>query len=143
MQYLYRPYFLLILAWKLDSLRLLRLRSLFYMPYPDLPGKNMPLRQGRLLSGRPGLSGLCKESFFKIKNKMKVLERLRHYTNVSTTEQSVILFSGILHDLKERGTLIPTFDIFIAAMAIENRMSLITLDNHFKIIKGLSCPILV
>jgi predicted nucleic acid-binding protein len=46
-------------------------------------------------------------------------------------------YSSCLNQLRERGTPIPTNDIWIAAVALRNGLALYTLDKHFKKIQGL------
>ena len=48
-------------------------------------------------------------------------------------------YSRIALQLKEKGTPIPTNDIWIAAQAMEHGAELITLDRHFEKINGLVC----
>lgn len=76
------------------------------------------------------------------KNKNKIMERLNEYPLLNTTKKTAIIFSELLHQLKKKGKVIPHFDLFIAALAIENDMVLITGDNHFKEIPELKRIIL-
>jgi len=76
------------------------------------------------------------------KNKNKVVERLNDYPLLNTTRKTAIIFSELLHLVKKKGKMIPHFDLFIAALAIENDMVLITGDNHFKEIPQLRSRIL-
>ncbi|MEK6905890.1 MAG: type II toxin-antitoxin system VapC family toxin [Nanoarchaeota archaeon] len=76
------------------------------------------------------------------KNKHKVVERLNDYPLLNTTKKTAIVFSELLHSVKKKGKMIPHFDLFIAALAIENDMILITRDNHFKEIPELKSIIL-
>jgi tRNA(fMet)-specific endonuclease VapC len=46
-------------------------------------------------------------------------------------------YSLIFHDLKKHGTPIPTNDIWIAAVAMQHGLALLTLDEHFSKIDGL------
>ncbi len=77
------------------------------------------------------------------KNKNKVVERLNDYPLLNTTKKTAIVFSELLHSVKKKGKIIPHFDLFIAALAIENEMVLITGDNHFKEIPELKSIILI
>ena len=77
------------------------------------------------------------------KNKHKVVERLNDYPLLNTTRKTAIVFSELLHSVKKKGKIIPHFDLFIAALAIENDMMLITGDNHFKEIPELKSIILI
>jgi len=76
------------------------------------------------------------------KNKEKILERLDDFGLINTSKQSGITFCEILSQLKETGKIIPQFDIFIAALAIENNLTLITLDEHFREIPNLKVVVL-
>ena len=66
------------------------------------------------------------------KNKEKVLQRLDEYKLLNTTKTTGIIFSELLSEMKYSGKLSPQFDLFIATLAIENNLTLITADNHFK-----------
>jgi predicted nucleic acid-binding protein len=46
-------------------------------------------------------------------------------------------YAQVFNNLKERGTPIPTNDIWIAASALQNGLALFSLDNHFLNIDGL------
>ncbi|HLC71912.1 MAG TPA: type II toxin-antitoxin system VapC family toxin [Candidatus Nanoarchaeia archaeon] len=76
------------------------------------------------------------------KNKTKLMERLGEYPLLNTTRKTAFLFSELLHLLKKKGKMVPHFDLFIAALAIENDLVLITGDNHFKEIPELKSIIL-
>ena len=71
-----------------------------------------------------------------------MVERLNDYPLLNTTKKTAIVFSELLHSVKKKGKMIPHFDLFIAALAIENDMILITRDNHFKEIPELKSIIL-
>lgn len=76
------------------------------------------------------------------KNKKKVKERLEKYKLLNTTQTTGIIFCNLLYHLKKKGALIPEFDVFIAALAVEHSFTLITTDRHFKEIPGLNSVIL-
>jgi tRNA(fMet)-specific endonuclease VapC len=46
-------------------------------------------------------------------------------------------YSGIYLDLRKNGTPIPTNDIWIAAVAMQNGLAVFTKDQHFSYISGL------
>lgn len=52
-------------------------------------------------------------------------------------EHTASYYSLILHQLRRRGTPIPTNDIWIAAAAFQHGLELFTLDSHFSKIEGL------
>lgn len=47
-------------------------------------------------------------------------------------------YASIYSQLRKKGKPIPTNDIWIAAIAIQHDLSLMTLDNHFGFVEGLS-----
>ena len=53
------------------------------------------------------------------------------------TTETAEFYSLIIHQLREKGTPIPTNDIWIAAITMEQGASLATLDAHFGRIEGL------
>jgi predicted nucleic acid-binding protein len=53
-------------------------------------------------------------------------------------ESSADYFSLVFNNLKQNGRPIPTNDIWIAASAMQHGRTLVTLDNHFSYIAGLS-----
>ncbi len=76
------------------------------------------------------------------KNKEKLVERLNDFGLINTSKKSGIIFCEILSQLKDAGKIIPQFDAFIAALAIENDLTLITLDEHFKLVPNLKVILL-
>lgn len=64
---------------------------------------------------------------------LKKTEVFIHHTTMSTAE----LFSDIKMNLKQKGKPIPTNDIWIAAIAMENGSVLLSYDQHFEHISGL------
>lgn len=46
-------------------------------------------------------------------------------------------YTTIFSELRAKGILIPSNDMWIAAQAIENDLTLVTFDQHFKGITGL------
>lgn len=47
------------------------------------------------------------------------------------TNETAQIFSALQLDLKQKGTPIPTHDIWIAALAIETGSVVVTYDRHF------------
>ena len=47
-------------------------------------------------------------------------------------------YASIHHALRRRGKPIPTNDLWIAAIALENGLALYTRDAHFKVVPGLA-----
>lgn len=54
------------------------------------------------------------------------------------TTETAEFYSLIVNQLREKGTPIPTNDIWIAAITMEHGAGLATLDRHFSRIDGLS-----
>lgn len=50
-------------------------------------------------------------------------------------------YSRIAVRLKQKGTPIPTNDIWIAAQTMEHGVELLTTDHHFNIVDGLVCTV--
>jgi len=46
-------------------------------------------------------------------------------------------YAKIFNELKASGNPIPTHDIWIAALALQHGIKLLTMDNHFKKVPGL------
>ena len=76
------------------------------------------------------------------KNKEKLIERLNDFGLINTSKQSGIIFCEIISQLKDAGKMISPFNAFIAALAIENDLTLITLDQHFKLVPNLRVVVL-
>lgn len=77
-----------------------------------------------------------------VNNKEKALKKLDEYVLLNTTRKTGVIFCEILNKLKKSGKSIPQFDLMILSIAIENNMTLITADNHFKKIDGLKTVVL-
>lgn len=57
-------------------------------------------------------------------------------------EETAEQYSAVINQLKQKGTPIPTNDIWIAASALQHGLPLCTLDKHFSHIEGLLlCPL--
>lgn len=55
----------------------------------------------------------------------------------SIDENTAEFYADILHGLRERGTPIPTNDIWIASVSFQHGLKLFSKDEHFKNISGL------
>lgn len=53
-------------------------------------------------------------------------------------ERTARHYGDIFAALRAKGTPIPTNDLWIAALARQHRISLLTLDSHFSLVPGLS-----
>lgn len=58
-------------------------------------------------------------------------------TLYSIDAESAEYYSAILNQLKKQGTPIPTNDIWIAAVAFQHGLQMVTNDRHFSYIDGL------
>lgn len=53
-------------------------------------------------------------------------------------ESTTVMYADIRHELKRAGRPIPENDIWIAALAREYRLSIISRDEHFDVIPGIT-----
>ena len=70
-----------------------------------------------------------------------ILTRFLNSTRVTTlypTDQTTYHYAQLFAQLRNQGTPIPTNDIWIAALALENNLLLFSRDTHFKHIPQLS-----
>ena len=56
------------------------------------------------------------------------------------TQETAEHYSSVLNRLKQKGTPIPTNDIWIAATALQHGLPLYTLDKHFSHVEELILP---
>ena len=64
----------------------------------------------------------------------EILERFLMKPGVEVlwpTDQTVRSYAGLFTQLRQQGTPIPTNDLWIAAIVIENGLALMTRDRHF------------
>jgi tRNA(fMet)-specific endonuclease VapC len=54
------------------------------------------------------------------------------------TEETASIYGKVKSKLKNRGTKIPENDIWIASIAIQHQLTLLTNDKHFDYVEGLS-----
>ena len=66
------------------------------------------------------------------------INRLDKYKLLNTSKNSSKLLAEIKHHLSKKGVMIPIFDLIIASIALDCKMPLITLDEHFKRIPNLN-----
>ncbi|GHV83147.1 PIN domain protein [Spirochaetia bacterium] len=71
-----------------------------------------------------------------IKELYTILSR-SYYRTIEVTLNTSSIYGAVWTDLKRKGTMIPTNDIWIAAHAVETDSQLITYDNHFLQIEGI------
>lgn len=70
------------------------------------------------------------------------LEKLNKVPLLNTTKNSSKLFSEMKYELEKAGKMIPPFDTLIASITIDNEMTLLTTDEHFKQIPRLKIILL-
>lgn len=68
----------------------------------------------------------------------RVLEVISGVEMFLVSERTPIIYAGIFHDLKQRGTLIPINDIWIAAVCLEARLPVLARDVHFSRVPDLT-----
>ena len=73
-----------------------------------------------------------KEKHFEQINKF-----IEEVSIINTTEETAKIYASIKFSLKQQGKPIPENDIWIAAIAMENKKALLTNDQHFSLIKNL------
>lgn len=72
------------------------------------------------------------------KNTQDIRKITERYPLLSIDEDTTIIYGSIKTGLRKKGTPIPENDIWIAAIAIQNDLTLTTRDKHFNEIEGLS-----
>lgn len=69
--------------------------------------------------------------------KSKILSTLSHLKYAEMSKNLWHKAADLSASLRKKGMTIPLSDIFIAVIALENNLSLFTLDGHFKDVPGL------
>ena len=87
---------------------------------------------GELFSGFKG--GNCEE---KNKNELNTFLDSPRVTIFTIDVETADYYASILNNLRDKGTPIPTNDIWIAAVAFQNGFKLFSKDKHFNFIPGL------
>jgi len=87
---------------------------------------------GELFSGFKG--GKYEE---KNKNEVDIFLDSPRVIILTIDVETADYYASILNDLREKGTPIPTNDIWIAASAFQNGFKLFSKDKHFNFISGL------
>ena len=77
------------------------------------------------------------------RNKQKVVERLKNYKLLNTSQITAITFCELLIESKNKGKPIPYFDLLIAALCLERGFTLLTQDKDFQEVPGLKVKILL
>ena len=100
---------------------------------------NLEMMNGEIYITSPTYSefylGLLKLSEEK---REKGKQRLDKYKILNTTKNSSKLLAEMKNGMSKAGAAIPVFDLFIASIAMDRGMPLISLDDHFKRIQNLN-----
>lgn len=60
-----------------------------------------------------------------------LLSQLRHFEVLPVTDHTVISYAAVRVVLKQQGTPIPANDAWIAALALQHRLPVLSRDRHF------------
>lgn len=95
------------------------------------------LRNGRVVTGGIILTELLQGA--KVKEEFdSILENMVALPMLKTTTPTWIEAGRISFVLRRKGITIPTTDLIIASLAVENKCHILTLDPHFKKIPGIT-----
>ena len=72
------------------------------------------------------------------KEEALVLSAFQAVPHLETTDRLWIKAGQLSSNLRKKGHALPLSDIIIAALALENNCSLLTVDRHFDVIPGLT-----
>jgi len=67
-----------------------------------------------------------------------LLSELQHFDILAVTEDTAISYAVLRVALKQKGTPIPANDVWIAALALEHRLPVLSRDNHFDAVPHIS-----
>lgn len=105
-------------------------------PTPLASALEKALRQGRVFT-----CGIVKYELaqgVKGKDEEHVLfEALQAVEHLETTESLWIKAGYLSRRLRKQGITIPLSDILIAILALEHKLSVLTIDRHFSLLDGL------
>lgn len=77
--------------------------------------------------------------FKKTKDKqVKLFDFIRKFNILHTTFSSSVVLANFKNVLSKQGKKIPTIDLIIASIAMDNDLNLVTLDSHFNRIPRLN-----
>ncbi len=63
---------------------------------------------------------------------------LIHFDILSVTDETAVAYAALRLALKRSGRPIPANDAWIAALALQHRLSVLSLDEHFDVVPGLN-----
>ena len=72
------------------------------------------------------------------RKKEKALENIGKYEILNTSKDSALLFAEIKDRLKKSGQMLSDMDLLIAAICVDNSVTLVTSDRQFEKIKELN-----
>jgi tRNA(fMet)-specific endonuclease VapC len=81
--------------------------------------------------------------FYLSENEKKYFSEIEEFFNSSrlliydVDSETAEFYAKIVSELKSSGSPIPTNDIWIAALALQHGIKLLTMDDHFKKVPGL------
>lgn len=64
-------------------------------------------------------------------------DHLRRFDILAVTEETAIAYAALRQTLKESGQPIPANDAWIAALALQHRLPLLSRDRHFDVVPDL------
>jgi predicted nucleic acid-binding protein len=64
---------------------------------------------------------------------------LSHFEILGVTEDTAIAYASVRVMLKRSGRPMPANDVWIAALALQHRLPLLTRDRHFDVVPDLEC----
>jgi len=75
-------------------------------------------------------------------NLVRLDEFSRSITTLGCDRQTVVLYASVKHHLRQKGRPIPENDVWIAAIACQYKLTLVTRDTHFQQIEDLDLELL-
>ena len=66
-------------------------------------------------------------------------ELMRHWTVLEISTETTLHYADIRRQLKDAATPIPSNDTWIAALARQHRLAVLTNDAHFDFVRGVEC----
>lgn len=72
------------------------------------------------------------------KRTLEIEELKRRVNLLAVTEKTAKYYGQIKNELRQKGRLIPENDIWIAAIAMERGLPLLSNDKHFQEVKGIT-----
>jgi tRNA(fMet)-specific endonuclease VapC len=69
-------------------------------------------------------------------NRRRLAVMLESFRLVMPDQTSAVVYGDLFHQLKRKGRPIPTNDVWIAALALQHSLPLLTRDRHFREVEG-------